>query len=137
MLADGNFVQFRGAMPADGNSVQDVDCDYECCVCGAEEEIATIHLDASGVVFPPADEAGEAETQHVAYFFFTLILYAVGLYHLLAPGPYQRLQYVRSIIKAEAIEPRFGMALIIGVVIVLISVWKRRFERCLTSMSKK
>ena len=55
-------------MPADGNSVQFSGCDYERCVCEAaeDEEIATIHLDASRVVVPPADEAGEAEMQHFA-----------------------------------------------------------------------
>ena len=71
-------------MPADVGFLflQFGECDYICCVCESEEEeIATIHLDAPRVVSPLADEAGEAETQHFLIYFFTLILYAVGLYY--------------------------------------------------------
>ena len=64
------FCCFGRAMPADGQSVQFSECDYVCSVCEPEEEeIATIHLDASRLVLPLADEAGEAETQQVAYYF--------------------------------------------------------------------
>ena len=62
-----------------------------CCVCEAEEEIATttedevttIRLDVSRVVLPPADDGRGAETHHIAYSLFTLVLYAVGMYYLL------------------------------------------------------
>ena len=79
-------------MQAHGSFAQLVECDYMCFGCEAEEAIATIQLDASRVDLPPADEAGEAKTQHVLIYLFTPILYAVGLYYLLAPGPYQRPQ---------------------------------------------
>ena len=48
-----------------------------------EEEIATIPLDVSRVVRPPADDGRGAETHHIAYSFITLALYAVGMYYLL------------------------------------------------------
>ena len=141
------FDVFGRAMPADGSSGQFSGCDYVCGVCEAEEEIATIQLDASRVVLPPADEAGEAETQHSVYIAFTLLLYAVGMYYLLGadssnrgpglPTPWSHILLVR--IKTETITPHFGMAALTGCSVltagfvlagcfVLIFVWSRRFE---------
>ncbi len=64
-----------------GISCRDFDYEFVRCVCGPEEEIATILLDVSRVVLPPADEAGEAETHHVLGTFsalLTFLIYAVG-----------------------------------------------------------
>ena len=123
-----------------------------CCVCEAEEETATIQLDVSRVVVPLADDGRGAETHHVAYCIFTIILYAVGIYYVLGvdtlrpefptlwSGPYQCPQYVPSIIRTETIEPRSGKStgqtaydaapvFFIVVVIVFIDVWSWRFEQ--------
>ena len=124
-------------------------CDYVCCVCEAEEETATIQLDVSRVVLPLADDGRGAETHHVAYCIFTIILYAVGIYYVLGanivepgfptlwsgPPP-----YVRSIIKTEIIEPRSGIStgqiaydaarvFLIVFSMILIEVWSRRLEK--------
>ena len=66
-----------------GNAEQFCGCDSVCGVCEAQEEISTIQLDASRVVLPHADEAGEAETHQVARIIFTMFFYAVGMFYVL------------------------------------------------------
>ena len=117
--------------------------DYEimCCVCGPEKETTTIHLDVTRVVLPPADDGRVAETHRVSELILTIFLYFIGMFYVLGadssnrgpglPTPWSHILLVR--IKTETITPHFGMfqmflICVIGILVVLIDVWSRRFE---------
>ena len=135
-----------------GNSEPFSDYEFVCCVCAAEEEIATIRLDVSRVVLPPADDGRGAEKHRVACLICTIFLYAVGMFYVLGADSSNRglefptlwSQYVHhsiNSIKTETITPRSGLSsghdfaydaartLIICFNVVLIIVWSRRFVK--------